>query len=139
MTTCDQHLTTLYRINVLRTNVRIQFIETWLTEVPTFIPLTEDESRNEPIIYQEIFSEKCRIELERCYRNAMSSIRDQSFGDSMDVLRALTFLQEIIATAKWKYDCETGPLLESFARRYDRLDDDSEQRRLHAEAQRSVF
>jgi hypothetical protein len=139
MTMCKQHLAMLYRIYVLATRIRIQFIENWLIELPVFIPLTEDESRNELELYQEMFSAECRVELEQCYRNAMTSIQAQPFGKSQDVIRALAFLQGIVARAMWRYNCEAGQTLETFARQYDRLDDDSEQRRLHAEAQAGAF
>lgn len=135
MITCKQHMSLLYRAFVARTQMRIVFLEQYIAPQDVRSDLTIDEKRNEPKIYRDLFSSECRIEVERCYLDALLSIRGRTFVQSDDVVNALVFLQGIVATALWKYRCDVGETLEAFARKYDRLDVSAEKRRLHLEAQ----
>lgn len=135
MSVCKQYVSALYRAFVARTGTRISFVERWLKILDADLNVSVDESRNEPSVYRELFSDQCRAELEEFYRDAMLSLRGSTLVGCRDGLNALAFLQEVVATAMWKYSCTAGPLLESFARMYDRLDTLEEKRRLHREAQ----
>lgn len=133
MTMCNRYLQTLYRAFVERTHVQSEFIEHWMQL--RRINRSVDEERNEQSIYTDLFSDQCRSEIEDCYLEALAQIRGHTFAESEDVLNALLFLQEVIAAAMWKHRCEVGSTLETFARRFDRLETPIERRRLHAEAQ----
>ena len=123
------------RAFVARTATRVSFVEKWLAIRDADLTLSIDETRNEPSVYRELFANECRAELEEFYRDAMSNLRGSTLVEGRDGLNALAFLQEVVARAMWKYGCTAGPLLESFARKYDRLDTLEEKRRLHLEAQ----
>jgi hypothetical protein len=75
-------------------------------------------------------------EVESLYQAAIMNIRGKRFDECSDGLNALSFLQEVLATAMWKHRCVIGDVLESFVRKYDRLDIPEERRKLHLEAQR---
>ena len=135
MSVCKQHVSALYRAFVARTGTRISFAEGWLKIRDADLDLSIDDTRNEPSVYRELFSDECRAELEEFYSDAMSSLRGSTLVGGRDGLNALAFLQEVVGRAMWKYGCTAGPLLESFARKYDRLDTLGEKRRLHLEAQ----
>ncbi|MDX4956362.1 hypothetical protein [Delftia acidovorans] len=55
------------------------------------------------------------------------------FGESADVINGLMFLQELGAKALWKYHIELDENIENFVRSFDRLDLESERKRLHQE------
>lgn len=135
MSVCKQYVSPLYRSFVARTSTRVSFVERWLNIRDADLNLSMDETRNEPGVYRELFSDECRAELEEFYKEAMLSLRGATLVGCRDGLNALAFLQEVVARAMWKYGCTAGPLLESFARKYDRLDTLEEKRRLHLEAQ----
>lgn len=135
MSACKQYVSVLYRAFVARTGTRVSFVEGWLEIRDADLNLSVDETRNEPSVFRELFSGECRAELEEFYRDAMLSLRGSTLIGCRDGLNALAFLQEVVAKAMWKYGCTAGPLLESFARKYDRLDTLEEKRKLHLEAQ----
>lgn len=132
---CRKHLLLLYRAFFARTCRRVAFIEQWLSFQGEPPPLSLDETRNEREAYAALFSDKCRAELELLHQAAMREMRGKSYGHSGDVLEALTFLQEIVATGLWKHQCVVGVILEAFAREFDRLDVPDERKRLHGVAQ----
>ena len=55
------------------------------------------------------------------------------FGESADVINGLMFIQELGAKALWKYHIELDENIENFVRSFDRLDLESERKRLHQE------
>jgi hypothetical protein len=115
--------------------MRISFIEEWLGGHEFQLALSDDEKRNERSIFGALFARECQLEMESLYQSAMTNIRGKTFDECDDGLNALAFLQEILATAMWKHRCKVGETLESFARKYDRLDTLEERRELHLEAQ----
>lgn len=134
---CLNHLPVIYRAFFERANIRIAFIERMISFEGELQPLSEDERRNERETYAALFSEECRSSVEDVYRSAMREMRGQPYALAGDVIEALVFLQETIATALWKHRCNVGKTLESFAREFDRLDVRDERKRLHAVAQKS--
>jgi len=132
MTHCTGVMLHVYRAYVARTSVRISFIEKRLASPDAIAPLNVDEIRNVPDVYLELFSDSCRSFVETLYGEALRELRDLEFEDSDEVLRALNFIQEVTATALWRYNRNVGSTLEAFAREFDRLDLLSERQRLHA-------
>jgi hypothetical protein len=135
MRKCKTELLAVYRIFFDRYRTRIAFIERWMSFQGELKPLLEDEQRNERQIYTDLFSGECRSCIEELYRTAMQEMRGQPYSVSGDVLEALAFLQEVVATGMWKHRCNVGEMLESFAREFDRLDVSEERKRLHDLAQ----
>ena len=118
---CKPCLSAIYRAYRTRTETRIAFIEEWLAghDVTT-----------------ALFSNGCCAEVEDCFREALHRMRGKSFSESEDDLNALQFLQHVVAAEMWKHRCDTGDMLETFARDFDRLDVESERMRLHMRAQK---
>jgi hypothetical protein len=117
--------------------MRIAFIEAWLGSHDVQAGVSADEERNMPATYGALFAPECQAEMESLLQAAIASIRGKTFYRCGDELNACMFLQEIVATALWKHRCVVGERLESFARKYDRLDTLQERRELHFEAQQS--
>lgn len=132
---CSELLFTIYALYIQRRGIRILSIERHLTHTPTPNSLSEDDNRNQPAIYAALFSSECRSYMEMLYADAMAQMTDFPFDQSEDLLNCLEFIQEVTATALWRYDRQVGDNLESFARAFDRLDVPSERRRLHDQAQ----
>lgn len=134
---CRRSISFLYRQFQERTGIEFGLAATWMTGQDNVSPVTREEQRNEKMAYLEVFSLECRAEVEVMYRASISQLRLNVFQESIDTLNALMFLQEIVATALWKHNCQVGAELENFARTYDRLDTPSDRLRLHLEAQRA--
>jgi hypothetical protein len=95
----------------------------------------ENKSLREADVYKLIFSTAHRLKIERLYKALMNSMRTVAYENCEDTIKALSFIQEMAATAIWKYDCRIGKLLERFITEFDRLDLGSEQLRLYRDAQ----
>ncbi len=130
---CRGNLLILYRMFVARTGTRGPLIEQWVSFENE--RAYSDERRNEPEIYNILFSEECRTSVEKLLLDIMQKLRGQPYEQCESTLKALVFLQEIVATALWKYKYSVGETLELFAREFDRLDLQVEQKRLHDLAQ----
>ena len=128
----------IYRDYVVRTGARAASIEQVLSSPSPLAALGEDDRRNISVAFQSVFSRESRSFIEKLYTDAMAKMRGQARSASDDSLDGLAFLQEVVATAMWKYRCDVGDELATFARDFDRLDVPSERDRLYARAQSSV-
>ena len=115
--------------------MRVGFVESIVACPAEITPVLDDEHRNEPMLYAALFSTECRPFFENVFETAMGLMRGRSFADCDDALEGLAFLQEVAATALWRYRCVIGDTLSSFAREFDRLDVPGERKRLYARAQ----
>jgi len=134
---CTELLTAVYRMFLQRTNIHSAFIEPHVTNSHEPETFSEDTERNRPSTYAALFSGDCSSHLENLYLEAIQQMNGLSFDGSEDILNGLAFIQEVVATALWRYDCNVGPTLESFAREFDRLDVPAERHRLHSRCQGS--
>lgn len=132
---CTECLRIAYRGFVNRTNDRSAFVEQAIAMDGTPTELTADEKRNDKQTHTALFGDKCRGTVQELLRSAISELRTLPFERSDDVLTGVTFVQELVATALWKYQCNVGSFLESFAREFDRLDVDEEKMRFYRTAQ----
>lgn len=132
---CKEHLNLVYRSWLSRTGSRVEFLEQSVAFSDVTVALSEDDRRNEPTTYAHLFSAECRIFLEGIYDRALEMMRGRPLDACGDVLKGLEFLQEVVATAIWRYRCDVGQKLDAFAREFDRLDVPTERARLHGGAQ----
>ena len=133
---CAKSLIALYELSVQRAGKNIDFVERHLERSSEPERHSEDDQRNESTIHTTLFSNECRSYLESLYSEAIRGLGAVTFANGEDLLNGLQFIQNVIATALWKYHCDVGPVLESFAREFDRLDVESERRRLYDRARR---
>ena len=127
-----------YRLYVERTGLRNGFVEGYLaSRSPQAVPfnILEDDRRNLPELYKAAFASTRPLQFECLYNDAMEKLRLLPYDQSGEILDGLMFLQHVVATALWKYRCNVGQTLESFARDFDRLDSPVERQRLHQLAQ----
>jgi hypothetical protein len=135
---CKNLMLTIYRLMLTRSSARAALIEERLGFDRNAAPLSEDDSRNERDIYISLFSEDCRPFVEGLVLDMSKELSALPYERSADVLSSLALVQEMIATALWKYKCAVGPRLESFAREFDRLDRDEERLRLYEHTRRTL-
>lgn len=126
---CVNHFTAIYRLCRNRGLSRVVLIEADV-ETGSFLSLTEDDRRNEKFHYERLFSEECRAFTRDLFADMSNAIRLHPYAESADMLDLLAFLQEVVATALWKYGLEADESLIRFAREFDRLDVEEERIRL---------
>jgi hypothetical protein len=61
----------------------------------------------------------------------MAEMKVLTFEGSEDILDGLEFIQNVGATALWKFNCDMASEMESFVREFDRLDVIGERERLY--------
>jgi hypothetical protein len=127
---CADYLDVLYRLSVDRGVARIQLFEVEICR-DAFARITEDDRRNEQACYERLFSIDCRIFVESFYEQYLAKLRQCTYTEAFPILSVLIFLQEIAATALWKFNIEIGDKLTWFVREFDRLDVDVERQRLY--------
>ena len=127
---CANHLAVLYCLYLERGASRIALIEAD-AEIDVTVRLTEDDRINEPVHYERLFSGECLGFVVSLYAAIKNRIKSCSYEEAADPLIALAFLQEIVATALWKYGLDTSEDLAEFAREFDRLDVEAEKIRLY--------
>jgi hypothetical protein len=132
---CSEALLTIYEMFSQSSGQRIASIEGHLGPHSERPFSAEDLERNQAAIYAALFSPACRVLVEGLYQDSLRRMNGLPFDGSQDLLSGLAFLQDVIAKALWKYECDVGGTLEAFARGFDRLDVPSERRRLHELAQ----
>ena len=101
------------------------------------IALSSDERMNKPETYASLFSQSNQIKLEELYVELLDEINGMPFQQCGEILDMLTFIQEVSATALWKYHQRVGAVIENFVRDFDRLDVLDERVRLYKNAQKN--
>lgn len=96
--------------------------------------ILDDDVRNERELYENLFSFAHKCYFESLYFDLLISMKELPFDSCGDRINAAMALQEIVATALWKYNLDVGDNLEAFAREYDRLDLSSEKLRFYEQA-----
>lgn len=99
--------------------------------------LSSDDRRNEPETYAALFSQDNQKKLEELYVELLDEMNNLPYQQSEDILDMLAFIQEISATALWKYHQSVGTLIEKFVRDFDRLDVPDERVRLYKSTQKN--
>jgi hypothetical protein len=132
-----ENLFLIYRLFLDEGRQRVDWIEQYLN-IDGDIGLSLDDRRNAPSAYKDIFSSKHQSIIEEIYLNLLSEMNGMSYNKCDDILKALSFIQEISATALWKYHQSLGVRIEKFVRDFDRLDAPSERIRLYENAQTAV-
>lgn len=127
---CKAHFAILYQLHLDQGFPRIALIEAEVAG-DMRVAITDDDRRNAEIYYRQLFSEDCRSFIESTYASVMKKMSESSYSEAADPLLALAFLQEIVATALWKYGLDAGKELTKFAREFDRLDVETERMRLY--------
>ena len=132
---CSDTCAIVYQGTLTSSRRRAAFLERRLTPASLTFEVSEDVRRNLPVVYERLFSSRCRAFLDRLYDDAMEAMRGVPIQQCAQAIEALAVVQEIVAVALWKYNLAATPSLEQFARTFDRLDDEGERRALHEHAQ----
>src|SRR5262245_45067581 len=135
---CLQYIAEIYRGLRVDKGQKVVFLENYLAGTVVENISSIDRERNLPYLFESLFSSGCRDKVDHVYTEALNSMRERPFADCADTIDALSFLQEVVAAAMWKYRLTVGAKLEEFARKFDRLDVEEEQRRIYEGAQLDV-
>lgn len=127
---CADCLSVIYRMYVERGGARVPYIEE-LPGLDITTALRADDWRDEAATYGKLFGEKCENFCKGLFDELREEIANKQFSEAGGALDALQFLQQILATAIWKYSVDPGDHLSDFARDFDRLDVRSEKLRLY--------
>jgi hypothetical protein len=131
----NQNLLLIYRLFISKGGRRAN----WIEERFGFdggIALSPDDRRNELYAYETLFSPGQKAELEQLYLELLDEMNGVPYPQCGELLDALAFIQEISATALWKYCQRGGGVVENFVRDFDRLDLSDERIRLYDSAQK---
>jgi hypothetical protein len=137
MTPCAEVFGLVYRLRISAGTERAPLLE----ECCGFdfgAGLSEDDLCNQREYFEKLFSNECQGAVVRAYGDISRGMASKALEEAARDLCALAFIQDIVATAMWKYDIDPGPILERFARDFDRLDVESERRRLYSSAARGI-
>lgn len=91
-----------------------------------------DIERSEVKIYEYLFKKENQSMLCKEVDSLLESLKDESCSRAT-IFDDIEFLQQIVASALWKYRLPLSPQLEDFARDFDRIDDESERLRVISE------
>ncbi len=125
-----EDLQLVYLLFFDRTARKVNWLERYLG-ITSLIALSDDERMSELHAYRDIFSADCRPCIEQLYAKLLDELKTVSYDQSGEIIEALAFVQEISATALWKYHLEIGQRVEKFVKDFDRLDVSTERIRLY--------
>lgn len=130
----NQILLLIYRLFLHGGGRKTNWMEQYLSYDDRNV-LSSGDMKNEPSMYKAVFSEENRPKLEKLYLKLLNEMNGAPYQQCRDVLDALAFIQEVSATALWKYHQNVGAVVEEFVRDFDRLDVPEERVRLYEKAQ----
>lgn len=132
---CEVTLQLIYFLFVRQKGARIPVLERYINYIDGSLVFSEDFMRNEPVMYKDLFSVKCKDYMLDLFRKLMTDLKVLKFEGSGEILDGLEFVQNISATALWKFNCDLVSEMEDFVREFDRLDVIEERKRLYLLAQ----
>lgn len=128
---CEINLRIIYFLFVCQEGRRLSVLEACINYVDGDLVCSEDFLRNEPAMYEELFSLTCKDYVHGLLRELMAEMKVLKFEESGGALDGLEFVQNVGAKALWKFNCDLDSEVESFVREFDRLDVDGERKRLY--------
>lgn len=132
---CEITVKVLYFLFVYQKGRRISVLESYINYIDGELIFSEDFLRNEPAMYEELFSLECKGYVLNLLEKLMAEMKVLKFEESGRVLDGLEFVQNVGATALWKFNCNLDSEVESFVKGFDRLDVVEERERLYSLAQ----
>jgi len=131
---CYHILSIIYRLSIHKGAHQISWMNRYF-ENDSINNISLDDERNESSLYYRLFSKECHSKIESLYLKLLSEMKQVSYEEANEIIEALMFLQEVAATALWKYNCNIGEKMEFFVRNFDRLDVAGEKYRLYEKVQ----
>ena len=132
---CEITMQIIYFLFVSQGGRRLSVLESCINYVDGTFVFSEDFLRNEPAMYEELFSLECKGQVLVLLEKLMAEMKVLRFEESGEVLDGLEFVQNVGATALWRFNCKLDSEVESFVREFDRLDVVEERERLYLLAQ----
>ncbi|MCT7329676.1 hypothetical protein [Ralstonia mojiangensis] len=135
---CKEKLHTIYSIYLLNGGSIAENIETEILQNPKDFIASVDDIRNEREIYNDLFQTPCISLIESIFHLNFNSMSSKPYEQCKSFIDALAFIQDIAASAMWKFDLSIPGDLEAFVRDFDRLDVPEERYRLYQLAQQDT-
>lgn len=132
---CEITMQIIYFLFVHQKGRRLSVLESCINYIDGGLAFSEDFLRNEPAMYEELFSLECKGYVLDLLEKLMAEMKVLRFEESGEVLDVLEFVQNVGATALWKFNRSLDSEVESFVREFDRLDVIEERERLYSLAQ----
>ncbi|QXZ11958.1 hypothetical protein KVQ82_17930 [Pseudomonas sp. AO-1] len=132
---CEITMRIVYFLFVHQKGRRLSALEFCINYIDGELTFSEDFLRNEPAMYEQLFSLECKGYVLDLLEKMMGKMKVLRFEESGEVLDGLEFVQNVGATALWKFNCNLDSEVESFVREFDRLDIVEERKRLYSLAQ----
>ena len=132
---CEINLQIIYILFVRQKGRRLFALESFINYVDGSLVFSEDFVRNEPAMYEELFSPRCKGYVLDLLEKLMAEMKALKLEESGEILDGLEFVQNVGATALWKFNCDLASEVEGFVREFDRLDVVEERERLYLLAQ----
>lgn len=132
---CEMTLQAIYFLFVHVSGRRLTALESYINYVDGEMVFSDDLLRNEPDMYGDLFSSGCKGYLHDLFGELLAELKLLRFEESEAVLDGLEFVQNVGATALWKFNCNLSPDMEDFVRGFDRLDTVEDRKRLYLLAQ----
>jgi hypothetical protein len=92
-----------------------------------------DIERSLPDIYALLFCRDRQDHVATEIGDLLETLKRKVRDPQDSLFNEIEFLQQVVSTALWKYGIQIKPALESFAREFDRIDDERERLRIIAE------
>jgi len=130
----NQYLIVVYCLLLKRGENRVPWIERFL-KFDNAYQTSIDDARNEPNIFEQIFSTESVVEFEHIYKLLLREIDGVPYSKCGDQFEAFKFIQLVSSKAIYQYRINIGSLLEKFVIEFDRLDVNDDCNRLYESAQ----
>lgn len=101
---CEITMQIIYFLFVHQGGRRLSVLESCINYVDEVFVFSEDLLRNEPAMYEELFSLECKGQVLVLLEKLMAEMKVLTFEESGEVLDGLEFVQGVGATALWRFN-----------------------------------
>jgi hypothetical protein len=126
----DECFAKIYFLYINKGKPKINVIEE-IEKININFLITEDDKKNEKYLYEKVFFSEEENVILHIFMHIKDKIKKISYVEATDLLKALEFVQEITATAMWKYGINVSEELSQFTREFDRIDIEFEKIRFY--------
>ncbi|MGY2292796.1 hypothetical protein ACW9H6_23905 [Pseudomonas sp. SDO528_S397] len=102
---CEVTMRIIYFLFLRQNGKRLSVLELCINYIDGDLSFSEDFLRNERAMYEELFSLGCRGYVLDLFEKLMAEMKGLKLEESEGFLDGLEFVQNVGATALWKFNC----------------------------------